>query len=73
MRDKQHRQCEPVADVGEQLQHLRLDRYVERRYRLIGHQQIGLERERPRDADALALAAREFVREAIRRRRVQTH
>src|SRR6185369_8000541 len=37
------------------------------RDRLVGHQQLGLERERARDADALALAARELVRIALER------
>ena len=49
-------------------QHLRLHRHVERRDRLVGDQHIGFQRERARDADALPLSAREFVRVAVRRR-----
>ena len=64
--DEQHREAQPAADVGEQLQHLRLHRDVERRDRLVGDQQLGLHRQRAGDADALALAARELVRVAVR-------
>src|SRR5690242_7189212 len=38
MRDEQHREVEPIADVGEQPQHLRLHGHVERRYRLVGYE-----------------------------------
>ena len=50
------------------MQHLRLDRDVERGDRLVGDDQLGLDRERAGDADALALAAGELVRVARRRR-----
>ena len=62
-------------DVGEpeallqrphQVDDLRLDRDVERRHRLVGHDQLGLDRERAGDRQALALAAGEFVRIAPR-------
>ena len=43
---------------------LRLDRDVERRDRLVGDDELRLQDERARDADALALAARELVRVA---------
>ena len=45
------------ADVGEQVQHLRLDRHVERRHRLVEDQHLRLGGQGPRDRDALALAA----------------
>ena len=45
----------------EQVQDLRLDRDIECRDRFVAHQQLGFENERPGDADALPLAAREFV------------
>ncbi len=48
-----------VAEVLQQIQDLRLDGNVERGGRLVADQQRGLGRERPRDRDALALAARE--------------
>ena len=59
---------EDVGDAGrflqvhQQVQHLRLDRDVERRDRLVGDHQARLEHQRARDRDPLALAAREHVR-----------
>ena len=41
----------------EQVEHLRLDRDVERRDRLVGDDQLGAEGERAGDADPLTLAA----------------
>ena len=69
--DEQHREIEALADLVEQLEHLRLHRDVERRDRLVGDQHLRLHRERARDADALALAAGELVRVARRARRVE--
>ena len=51
----------------EQVEHRRLHRDVECRDRLVGDQQVGLERKRPRDADPLALAARELARVRVER------
>ena len=34
VRDEEHGQAEPFANIGEQTQHLCLDRFVERGYRL---------------------------------------
>ena len=48
-----------VADVGEQVQHLGLDRHVERGDRLVQDQHLRLGRERPGDRDPLALPARQ--------------
>ena len=48
-----------------QVQDLRSDGDVERRDRLIAHDQVGLRSERARDIDTLTLAARELVREEI--------
>jgi hypothetical protein len=67
MGDEQHGKIEALAHVVEQLQHLRLHRHVKRRYRLVGDQHLGLHRQRAGDADALALAAGELVRKAIKR------
>ena len=61
--DDQVGEPEPLLEVGEQVEHLRLHRHVERRHRLVGDQQVRLEREGARDADALALTAGELVRE----------
>ncbi len=60
--DEQQRDAEPVLDFVEQLQHLRLHRDVERRYRFVGDQHVGIERQRAGDRDTLALAAGELVR-----------
>ncbi len=51
--------------VLEQVDDLRLDRHVERGHRLVGDDELGVDRERARDADALALAAGELVRVAV--------
>ena len=51
--------------VLEQVDHLRLDRHVERGDRLVGDEQLGLQGQRAGDADALALAAGELVRVAV--------
>ena len=51
-----------VADLAQQLQHLRLDGDVERGGRLVGDQQLGLERQAHGDHRALLHAARELVR-----------
>ena len=59
------------AQVLEQVEHRRLHRDVERRDRLVGDEELGLERERARDADALALAARELPRVGVERARAQ--
>jgi hypothetical protein len=55
--DEQIGQLEAVLEVVEQVDDLRLHRHVERGDRLVQHDQPRLERQRPRDADALALAA----------------
>ena len=59
-----HANCRRLLQLGEQLEHPGLHRDVERRRRLVGDQQVGVERERAGQADALALAAGELVREA---------
>ncbi len=54
-----------LLQVLEKVEDLRLDRDVERRYRLVADQQVRAEREGAGDADALALAAGEAVRIAV--------
>ena len=65
------RQPEPLAQVLEQVEHRRLHRDVERGDRLVGDEQLRLERERARDADALALTARELARVGVERARAE--
>ena len=66
VRDEQHRQVEGGAQLVQQVEHLLLHRHVERRHRLVGDDQLRLHGERAGDADALALAAGELVRIAVR-------
>ena len=60
VRDEQERDAEFLLQVLQQVDDLGLDGDVERRHGLIGHQQLGVERERAGDADALTLAAGEL-------------
>ena len=53
-----------ALQVGQQVEHLRLHRDVERRDRLVADDEARLDRERPRDPDALALATGELVRDS---------
>ena len=62
VRDEQIRDAEPLLQVLQQVHHLRADRYVQRRHRLVGDDHARLRRHRPRDCDALALAAGELER-----------
>src|SRR6185295_12722183 len=62
--DEHQREAELLLQILEQVQNLRLDRHVERRDRFVADHHVGPEREGTRDADALALAAREGVRVA---------
>ena len=71
--DEQIGEAELLLQVLQQVDDLRLDRDVERRDRLVADQQLGLDGERAGDADALALAAGEFVREAAHVVGLQAH
>src|SRR5436190_7165071 len=73
VRDEEHREVEPGADVLEEREHLGLHRHVERRDGFVGDEELRLERERAGDADALALAAGELVRIARERCRIHAH
>ena len=64
VRDEDVGEAEAVAQRLEQVDDLRLDRDVERRDRLVADDEVRLRRERARNADALALAAGEFVRDS---------
>jgi hypothetical protein len=56
VRDQHHPDPEPVTEVSEQGKDGGLDRHVERRNWLVGHNDLGFDGECPRDGDALALA-----------------
>ena len=65
VRDEEVRQPEVPLQRLEQVDDLRPDRNVERGHRLVEHHHLRIERESAREADALALAAGELVREAV--------
>src|SRR3954447_12686240 len=71
VRDKKIGEDEPVLQIFEQIDDLALNRDVERRYRLIAHDERRLQRERACDADALALSAGELMRIALRHIRIE--
>src|SRR5581483_6301321 len=66
MRDEEIRQMELVLEIFEEIEDLGLNRYVERADRLVGDDQFRIEGQRASDADALTLAAREFMRKALK-------
>src|SRR5439155_4361570 len=65
VRDEDVGECKLALQVLEQVEDLRLHRDVERGDGLVAHDQLRVDGERAGDADALALAARELVREAV--------
>ena len=65
--DEEVGEAEPRLQIAQQVEDLGADRDVERRDRLVQHDQLGRQDQRAGDGDALALAAREFVREEIGR------
>ena len=71
VRDEQIGQAELALQIHQQIEDLRLDRDVERGNRLVADDELGLQRERAGDADALPLAAGEFVRIAVHLRLAQ--
>ena len=71
MRNEQIGQAMLGLQVGQQVQHLGLDRHVQRRHGLVGHDEARLQRQRARDGDALALPAGKLVRIAPRVIRLQ--
>ena len=62
VRDEQHAGAVLAHELADQREDLRLRRDVERRGRLVGDQQRGLEHQRHRDHDPLPLAAGELMR-----------
>jgi len=57
MADEDIGQAELVLQIGQQVQNLRLHRQVQRRDGLVQHQKRGVQHQRARDGDALALPA----------------
>ena len=69
--DEEVGETEPPAQVHQEVQDLSLDRYIQRRDRLVGHDEARVQRQRRRDPDALALPTRELVRIALGEGRIQ--
>src|SRR5277367_847462 len=67
--DKEIGKTAVALEIEQQVDYLRLNRYVERRYRLVGDDKARRDDERPRDADALPLAAGKLAGIALRGRR----
>jgi hypothetical protein len=57
MGDKQKGNAEIVAQIGKQVDDLRLDRDIQRRDRLVGNDKVRVENQRPGNPDTLALTA----------------
>src|ERR1700720_3136458 len=60
-------ETELALQIAQEVDDLRLNRDVERRDWLVADDEPGIKRQRAGDADALALPARKFVREAVER------
>ena len=71
MGDEHVREAVLLLQVLEEVDDLRLDRDVEGADGLVADDELRPQRERPRDADALALPAAELVREAVGHVRAQ--
>jgi hypothetical protein len=69
--DEQVGQLELVLEALQEVDDLGLDRHVQGADRLVGHDQLGVDRDGPGDPDPLALAAAELVRVAVQEVRVQ--
>ena len=64
MGDEQQRQSKARLHVFQQIEDLSANRNVERRNRLVADDELGIEDECARNADALALSAGKFMRQA---------
>ena len=73
VRDKQVRNAQLFLQLLEHIDDLRLDRYIQRTYRLITDDEARVRRQGSRDPDTLSLSAGEFMRVTCRVLRVQTH
>ena len=64
MGDEQIGQAKVLLQLLNQIQHLALHRNVQGAHRLVAHDELGLQGQRPGDADTLALAAGKLVGKA---------
>jgi hypothetical protein len=65
MRDEDHRQPQIALQFAQKVDHLRLDRHVQRRYRFVADHQLRFHDQRAGDADPLALTAGKLMRIAV--------
>src|SRR5436190_2166227 len=65
MGDEQHRQLHLLAYIVQQFQDMSLHCHIQCRYRLVGDQHVRLQHQGAGKADALALAAGKFMRQAV--------
>src|SRR5690606_26394703 len=68
--DEDEAEAETLLDVEQQVEDLAADRDVQRRSCLVGDDDARIQRQRPRDPDALALPTREGVRVTLHRLRI---
>ncbi len=73
MGDEEVGEIQLLLEVVQQLQDARLDADVQRAGDLVADDELGLQRESPRNADSLSLAARELMGETAEHHRVQIH
>ena len=71
MRDKHIGQITPFLQIPQQVDHLRLNKHIERAGRLVEHDKSWLQDQCARECDALALAARKLMRIAVAGLRVE--
>ena len=64
MSDEEVGEAKLLLQLHEQVEDLRLDRHVEGRHGLVRNDELRVHRQRPRDADPLALTAGELMRVA---------
>ena len=72
VRDEQVGELQPLLQIHQQVDDLRLHRHVERGHRLVEDDERRVERKRAGQADPLPLAAAELMRVALEMRRVET-
>ena len=63
--DEEEGQAQVRLQFGEEVQHLRLHRDIERGDRLVGYDEARTRRDRARNRDALPLSSGQFVRVAV--------
>ena len=63
--DEHHCETEPLLQVLQQQQDMRLRRHVEAGHDLVGNDEVRLQRQRPRDPGSLALTSGQLVRIAV--------